>query len=176
MWLDREAWEALGLERPPRTDGGWAYVGKSERSVNSRALGKHLGFDAKCTGWSSLRRSLAALLRVSEDFEIVPRNELKPGVYDRFGLIAYDEFKLGCWINDHAVMADWPWDRSRPLKDIETDVITTLTPPLNLTHCRTRWTDQVKAKRAECAALAEQWAVERGLAPGSSAWSEPPAT
>lgn len=175
IWLGRRGWDDLGLAGPPRTDGGWVYVGKAERSVNSRALKKHLGFDAKCTGWSSPRRSLAALLRGRLDLEILPRDQLKPGSYAMFGLDIRDEWELGCWLNDNAVMADWQWDHSRPLKDIEADVIAALAPPLNLTHCRTRWTDQVKTARSECARLAEQWAVERGLAPGTSPWSDPPA-
>ena len=143
--------------------------------MNSRALKKHLGFDAGCTGWSLPRRSLVALLRERLDLEIVPPNQLKPGHYDRFGLDTRDEWELGCWINDNAVMADWPSDGGRPLRDIERDVVAALGPPLNLTHCRTRWTAMVKGKRAECAQLAEQWAVERGLAPSSSPWSDPPA-
>lgn len=175
MWLSRRGWDDLGLDGPPRTDGGWVYVGKAERSVRSRALRRHLGFDAKCTGWSSPRRSLVALLRERLDLEVLPRDQLKPGNYAIYGLDTRDEWELGCWLNDNAMMADWPHDGSRALRDVEQGVIATLAPPLNLTHCRTRWTDHVKAKRAECAQLAEQWAVERGLAPATSPWSDPPA-
>jgi hypothetical protein len=174
VWLPRKAWDEMGLRQPPRVDGGWVYVGKAERSVNSRALKTHMGYSFGCTGRSSFRRTLVALLRDRLDLEVMPRNPAKPGHYDRYGLDSRDEWELGCWINGYAVLAGWPSDRSRPLVEVEADVIATMKPPFNLTHARTKWAAHIKAERAKCAAIARDWAVSRGLHPGTSPWSDPP--
>src|SRR5438105_2173599 len=61
------AWNQLGLGSPP--DERPLYIGKSERSLFERPMGQHFGWrpnararGTSITGYSSPRRSLAALL------------------------------------------------------------------------------------------------------------------
>jgi GIY-YIG catalytic domain-containing protein len=75
-------WTQLGLNRgsgdPP------LYVGKAEDSLVQRDLGTH--FSTGKTGSSTLRRSLAALLRDALDLRAVPHDPEKPGYFANFGL------------------------------------------------------------------------------------------
>ena len=142
-------------------------VGKSEDSIANRTVKTHFGFGWGCTGRSTFRRTLVALLRERLDLEVIPRNPLKPGHYDRYGISEPDERTLGEWIDESVIVAQWPWtDVTQPfatLADAERAVLAAVEPPFNLTNCRTPWTDEIKARRAGTAALAREWAVERGL-------------
>ena len=68
-----ETWKLLGLADP--THENPLYIGKAEVSLVSRDLETH--FKSGRTGQSTLRRSVAALLRDSRDnrLQAVPRNK-----------------------------------------------------------------------------------------------------
>jgi GIY-YIG catalytic domain-containing protein len=178
--LHESAWSQFDLGDPPDTDTNlWVYVGKSERSLATRTVKTHLGFTWGCTGRSSFRRTLVALLRERLDLEVVPRNPAKPGDYDRYGISQRDELTLGSWIHEYAIVGDWGWPGPgkspfATLADAERAVIAAARPAFNLTGVRTPWTDEIKARRAATAAVARDWALSRGLHPGTSPWAPAP--
>lgn len=89
-------WEELQLGAPP--DERPLYVGKSESSLAGRDVTTHFGFTGakrttSVTGYSTVRRSIAALLHDSHGFRGMPRNPEKPGHFANYGLSRkHDEF------------------------------------------------------------------------------------
>src|SRR5690606_21537157 len=79
---DVSVWDELRLTRP--VDARPLYVGKAEDSLAGRDVGTHFGTGR--TGSSTLRRSLAALLRETLDLRAQPRNPANPGYFANFGL------------------------------------------------------------------------------------------
>ncbi|MGW3547006.1 GIY-YIG nuclease family protein [Janibacter hoylei] len=78
-WSLRHLWDGAGPTRSRCADvnvDAPLYIGKAERSLVSRDLQTH--FTSGKTGQSSLRRSLAALLRVELDLTAQPRNPSRP--------------------------------------------------------------------------------------------------
>lgn len=67
-------WRQLGLDAPP--DARPLYVGKAERSLASHDV--HTHFDTGATGQSTVRRTLAALLRTTLSLRAAPRSPLEP--------------------------------------------------------------------------------------------------
>jgi hypothetical protein len=125
---DDRTWAELGLS--PAFDGQPLYVGKAERSLNSRDVGTH--FAAGRTGSSTVRRSLAALLVDELALVAVPRNLAKPDGSANFGLDAVSEGSLSSWMEQRLSLATWSKPESANLDDIETAVVRRLHPPLNL--------------------------------------------
>jgi hypothetical protein len=149
---DRPVWLDLGLECAE--DGRPLYVGKTEQAILGRVLGTH--FSDGQTGSSSLRRSLAALLRTRLGLHGVPRNREKPGHFSSYGLPEADDESLTKWMTIN-LRISWPARDDAVLLKIEKAVIRTLKPPLNLTHAVTTWTSQVKAARKRMADQAREW-------------------
>jgi hypothetical protein len=142
----------LGLE----PDLGIIYIGKAERSLRGRDLGQHFA-DGK-TGWSTLRRSLAALLAEDLDLTPMPRNPTKPGAYDRFALEPESDTRLTAWMIEHLRIAFWPAPSGIHLGLIEEALISRLAPPLNLTF-PTPDTHRIKSARAAMARRAMEWTL-----------------
>ena len=146
-------WQELGLGKPG--DDRPLYVGKSESSLADRDIKQHFG-DGR-TGSSTVRRSVAALLRERLGLHPQPRNPAKPADFDRYALSAPEDAKLTAWMRGHLMISVWPALKlDQPLAVIEKEILKAWNPPLNLTHVeRTSLTDLLKAKRAEMARAAE---------------------
>lgn len=149
----KPARRALGLD--PSGVGALLYIGKAERSLVSRDLRTH--FTTGKTGQSTLRRSLAALLRDELDLTAQPRNTDRPDDGASFALEPGSDARLTAWMVQELTIATWekPEGPER-LRDIEAEVIGASNPPLNLTHVDLRWDVLVEARRA-MAAQSRQW-------------------
>jgi hypothetical protein len=140
-----DTWVELGLGEPP--DERPLYVGKAEASLVARDIDTHFG-DGR-TGWWTVRRSLAALLREPLELEGRPRNPAKPERPAHYGLSPEHDEKLTAWMRERLALAVWPKpeDCEIALGEIEAALLQKLKPPLNLTGVSTPWTAQVKATR-----------------------------
>jgi hypothetical protein len=144
-------WNELGLGDPP--DSRPLYVGKSESNLFTRDIEQAFGVEPT-TGWSSPRRSFAALLHDTLKLRGVPRTPRNPGHFDRFGLAddgdkKLGDKKLGDWMTSQLLLAVWPRPDSCPFKlvDLERAIIKLLQPPLNLTNVSHHWKEEIKRKR-----------------------------
>jgi hypothetical protein len=150
-----EAWASLGLGSPP--DERPLYVGKHERDAFGR-VAKHF---AGKTGWSSPRRSLAALLHDALGLKGIPRTPDKPGYFANYGLSDEHEKILSEWMGAHLTCAVWPRpsDASTSVGQIETGVKWKVEAPLNIARGDpiTPWTEQVGNARKVLAAEARAW-------------------
>lgn len=149
-----DVWQLLSLGAPP--DGRPLYVGKAERSLSSRDVRTHFGYagqgQTSITGYSTLRRSLAALLRPSLGLKGRYRNLDRPGRSTHFGLSPQHDQTLSDWMRHHLTATFWVYSSSEVLlDDIETAVIRELKPPLNLTKVQHGWKKPVMAARAAMA-------------------------
>lgn len=155
IYGDATTWQAMGLGEQP--DDRPLYVGKAEDSLRGRDIGTHFG-DGR-TGQSTVRRSVAALLRKPLSLHAMPRNPEKPGYFPNYGLSKDDDKKLTSWMREHLKLATWaPEKLVGDLGRVEIRVITAWKPPLNLTDVVTEWTVQVKAARKVMADEARVWA------------------
>lgn len=155
MYGSEEVWLALGLAELP--DDRPLYVGKAEDSLFGRNVRTHFG-DGR-TGQSTVRRSVAALLHDTLQFQGMPRNPARPGYFSNYGLSPEHDAVLTAWMRERLEIAVWPKpeDCSFSLKTIETALLARLLPPLNLQDVVTPWTTQVKAARALMADEACRW-------------------
>ncbi|HVC07040.1 MAG TPA: hypothetical protein VND98_05590 [Solirubrobacterales bacterium] len=137
------AWSELRLGDPP--DERPLYVGKAEASLVSRDLQTHFA-DGR-TGSSTLRRSLAALLRDSLELRGQPRNLQNPGRLANFGMSPSDDAKLTTWMQRYLKLAVWPQEGSAELLAIERELLGQWRPPLNLKDVQTPWSRMLRSKR-----------------------------
>lgn len=144
-------WRELGLEP---IDGRPLYVGKAERSLQSRDVRTH--FQTGKTGSSTVRRSFAALLRESLSMRAMPRNPANPGHYASFGLEPDADARLTTWMCTQLTLAWWTLNPGQELRPIEIAAIRHFQPPLNLTDVSSP-SPLVKAARALMAAEAKAW-------------------
>jgi len=152
IYGSRAVWSELGLGR--QRDGRPLYLGKAEESLVDRDVRQHFA-DGE-TGRSTLRRSLAALLRRRLKLEAIPRNPARPADFDRFGLSAAGDARLTAWMSASLWIAVWvapPGCRLRPLED---HLRVSWLPPLNLDN-GSAWQELVRAERASMAAQASRW-------------------
>lgn len=146
-------WRQLGLGDPP--DDRPLYVGKSESSLIERDVQTH--FATGHTGHSTVRRSLAGLLREQLALPSQPRNVLRPGHCPMLGLEASADERLSVWMARHLTPAVWPAPPGTILRPIETAVYKRLCPPLNLVGVKTQWRLDVEVARATLADEARAW-------------------
>ena len=106
------------------------YVGKSESSLSSRDVTTHFGTGR--TGWSTVRRSLAVVLRDELDLNAVPRNSTLPVRPANYGLEPEGEERLTAWMKANLTVSMWVKPDGTVLKPVETAVIRWWQPPLNL--------------------------------------------
>jgi hypothetical protein len=146
-----DVWRTLRLGDPP--DGRPLYVGKAERSLSSRDVGTHFGVASgganSVTGSSTLRRSLAALLRTELGFRGRYRNPARPGKAANFGLTRDQDALLSEWMRSNLVATYWEMTTCAvPLGDVETAVLGELKPPLNIQKVSHQWTKPLKEARS----------------------------
>ncbi|QYH34588.1 GIY-YIG nuclease family protein [Salinibacterium sp. M195] len=127
VYASNEAWDELGFE----WFDGPLYVGKAERSLVSRDVSTH--FATGKTGSSTLRRSLAALLRGPLHLVAIPRNVAKPGNFTNFALEQTGDEQLTEWMQSNLRIAVWAAPESvSSLVLVERAILARLQPPLNL--------------------------------------------
>lgn len=148
--VDEAGLRALGLQ----TDGP-VYVGKAERSLLGRDVRTH--FATGKTGSSTLRRTLAALLRDELQLRAVPRNLSRPDGSANFALEADGDARLSAWMVDHVFLAVWAAETGVVLDTVETAVLGLLRPPLNLSKMGASGSARIKAARASMAAESRAW-------------------
>lgn len=158
IYGDERAWTDLELAPSPDQP---LYVGKAERSLVSRELTGHFATNPTSkarTGGSTVRRSSAALLRVSLDLHAVPRNLVKPERFANYALADGGDARLNEWMHARLKLAVWPapHDLPVPLGEVETAVIVRFTPPINLDKNPAKLARLSRA-RAEMASEASRW-------------------
>lgn len=158
---DDHAWSQLRLT--PANGGQPLYVGKAEGSLNERDVLTH--FAAGKTGWSTVRRSLAALLADGLALVAVPRNLAKPDGSAKFGLDMASEARLSDWMEKRLSLATWTKPDRVILDEIETAVLRRLRPPLNLNKVGESRAD-LREARKRMADLARAWKPTASLGAG----------
>jgi len=155
VYGDAAAWEQLGLGRP--LDRRPLYVGKAEGSLAGRDLRQHFGTGS--TGSSTLRRSLAALLRTRLGLTAVPRNPARPEQFAHYALVGADEVRLTTWMEQHLTLSVWVPDGPVELGAVDDELLDSWRPPLNLAGVTTPWTKTVQDARRAMAAQARSATV-----------------
>jgi hypothetical protein len=145
----------LGLD----TQSKVLYIGKAERSLESRDLRQH--FSDGQTGGSTLRRSVGALLAKELGLIAMPRNPTSPGAYDRYAFEPSSDRVLTEWMSQHLRLAFWAAPPGCILRPIEIAAIQHFAPPLNLTDVVTAHTGTIKAKRKLLADDARRWELRK---------------
>ena len=153
---DDQAWRDLDLTPVP--GGQPLYVGKAERSLNGRDVGTH--FASGKTGSSTVRRSLAALLVDTLELVPVPRNLARPDGSANFGLTPESDARLSRWMEDRLRLATWTKPDGVWLDDLETEVVRTLRPPLNLDKVG-QPRERLRVARKRMADRARLWTSEQ---------------
>lgn len=126
---------------------GPLYVGKADDGLQCR-IGREHGGD---TGRSTLRRSLAALLK--EELDLIARcrptkGEPKPINFTNFSVEPQGDLRLSGWMADHLTVAVLV---GAAASGRESALIAELEPLLNLRGWANPWGDVVSRARAECA-------------------------
>jgi GIY-YIG catalytic domain-containing protein len=157
-----ETWQTLDLQDG---DGRPLYVGKAEDSLFSRDVRAH--FQTGYTGRSTVRRSLAALLRHQLDLTPVTRGSHSRDATDwatKFALELDGDKRLTNWMIEHLTLAAWPLPSSARgmLGELEREAIKSLEPPL----CLQQWTGNpwrpiIQLRRAAMAAIVRRGGCER---------------
>lgn len=129
-------------------DGSLLYVGKAERSLASRDVSTHFGTGR--TGSSTVRRSLAALLRDELDLDPRPRSETGRLYPSNYALEPDGDARLTSWMEANLRLAVWPSPASVDLGCVETEVIRIERPSLNLDKSPSR-SAMLSARRAAMA-------------------------
>jgi hypothetical protein len=110
------------------------YVGLSEKNLNGRDTNTHLKSDI--TGWSTLRRSLGAILKNKLDLEAENRDICPKKLRaDKYKFASNGEIRLTEWMLQNLKLGFWATDEpftKRELRTLEKNVILSLKPTLDL--------------------------------------------
>ncbi|MGM0580486.1 MAG: GIY-YIG nuclease family protein [Bacteroidota bacterium] len=114
--------------------GQLIYVGLSEKNINSRDTKSHL--QTGQTGWSTLRRSIGAILKTKLNLEAKKR-DINPKRLraDKYKFDEIGEDKLTKWMIENLKMGYWSTSNNltkEKLRDEEEKVILKLKPTLDL--------------------------------------------
>lgn len=121
---------------------GLLYIGAS-RDLAEREFGQH--FNSASTGFSTLRRTLGAILKGRLELRAIPRSPgSKPSFY-RFQ--AEDEERLTDWMRSNLLIGVCGLGIAG---ELERQVIGRLEPPLNLMHWPNPQRGQLKQLRKAC--------------------------
>lgn len=167
-----EVWAELGI--PHRT--GPLYIGRALSSLVTRDIKEHFGvgmgpmYPNGYTGGSTVRRTLAALLRDRLGFVARPRRGKTDDANSRdctnYSVETHSERILTEWMAEHLTFAAWPAPDEMDVevvKAIETALIDGWLPPLNIDGIPSqKRTPAVITGRAAMRDKARAWAVERG--------------
>lgn len=124
--------------------GGLLYIGMTDATLEARS---HFGHAH--SGFSTLRRSLGAILRDQLGLSATPRGPGPSSTNLRnYRFSDAGELALSAWMMQHLLIAQAPV--AAGVDQIEKDLITTLEPPLNLTGWRNPQRPAIKALRARC--------------------------
>lgn len=128
---------------------GLLYVGMTDQALDARNHFLHAH-----SGFSTLRRSLGALLKEALSLKAIPRGpgSSKSNVRN-YRFTDEGERALTEWMNGHLLLTQVAVDAD--LSAFEDDLIALLEPPLNLKGWPNSQRDMVKRLRAACAAEAE---------------------
>jgi len=129
---------------------GPIYIGKAADSLARRIGREHQGD----TGRSTLRRSIAALLKHELDLRCIPRpsrGDPKPINFTNFSLEARSDRTLTNWMETNL---EFELEAHSDPATRETILLSTVCPPLNLNGCSNEFQNSIKSLRAECAAEA----------------------
>lgn len=132
-------------------DNGLVHVGMTEDNLDARNHFFHAS-----SGFSTLRRSLGAILKTQLSLQAIPR-----GTGDSFTNCRNYKFtpegeeRLSEWMKQHLTCSYFATGESVDL--LEVDVIRTLMPPLNLTHWKNKQAPFIKKLRKECVREAESF-------------------
>ena len=134
---------------------GLLYVGMTDQGLDAR---NH--FQRAHSGFSSLRRSLGALLKETLSLKAIPRGpgNSKTNVRN-YRFTEEGERALTEWMDRHLLLTQVAIDAD--LTAFEDDLIALLEPPLNLKGWPNPQRDTVKRLRAACAAEAETSGMAR---------------
>ncbi|MFJ8042048.1 GIY-YIG nuclease family protein [Kitasatospora sp. NPDC096147] len=147
-----------GADRP-------LYVGKAERSLAGRDLRTH--FATGRTGSSTLRRTLAALLREPLALRAVPRNPARPDGSATYALAPEGDERLTAWMRARLCISVWRGPAGADLAGIETAVLRAVRPSLNLAGMGSAADPRIRAARAAMAAEARSGSGgDRAYGPG----------
>ena len=126
------------------------YVGMTESCLEIR---DH--FEHENSGFSTLRRTLGALLKSALRLKAIPRSAgpSKTNVRN-FRFRDSDEKKLTEWMRDHLVYSYVAVEGD--VRGVERNVIAALRPPLNLTGCRNPYQSELRVRRKDCRLEAEK--------------------
>jgi hypothetical protein len=149
---------------------GVVYIGRST-NLADREFEQH--FSSENTGFSTLRRSLGAILKRSLALQAIPR---APGPSEsncrNYRFLADGEAKLTKWMCDHLEVGVFAWSKSEELEKFLTKE---LRPLLNLKGWPNPHRDEIKQLRKVCADEARQarhTRAEQWLNSGrTAAWS-----
>ena len=122
-------------------EDGLLYIGMTDSSLEER---NHLWHGS--SGFSTLRRSLGAILRVELDLVPIPRSQGSSA--DKFKFTPDGELRLTKWMMAHLDYAFVTLARDRP--QLEKRLILDQRPPLNLNKWKNPQGPNIKALRALC--------------------------
>lgn len=163
IYGDEQAWRDLG--QAPRTEHA-LYVGKSQGSLASREMGDHFAVlpgQAARTRKSTVRRSLAAILRHQLKLSALPRTPSNPESPSLYSLSEGGDLRLTLWMHERLRLAAWTKRvqlSTRELKTIEKAVIELWSPRLNLDHNPQPWT-HLRVERKAMANEVRAWMSAR---------------
>jgi hypothetical protein len=132
---------------------GLLYIGMTNDGLDAR---NH--FTMQSSGFSTLRRSLGAILRRHLQLQPVPRAPGPSETNTRNYAFAIDgEAILSRWMRANLLVSVVPLPGAN-LEKLEADLIATLEPPLNLTGWDNPQRALIKKLRADCARMAKDLA------------------
>jgi hypothetical protein len=143
-------WEQLGLGRPP--DDRPLYVGKAE---GARDIRQH--FRTGSTGSSTLRRSIAALLRNHLGLQARPRNPANPRDFNKYALNHHSDIELTEWMRKNLRMALWVRPQGEEVAPLQDRLLQHWQPPLNGQGVTTPWSAMLSEARKAMTNEARDW-------------------
>ena len=119
------------------------YIGKS------KDLREREHFNVEHSGFSTLRRSLGALLKAQLELSAIPRGTgMSNSNFTCYRFTSDGERRLGAWMRKNIVRAAFPY--SGDINQLEKELIGSYCPPLNLQHWQNPIGAKIKRLRSVC--------------------------
>jgi hypothetical protein len=130
-------------------NSGLIYVGMTEDGFDARSH-----FIQKSSGFSTLRRTLGAVLKHRLELQATPRGAAStPANIRNYSFTPEGEERLSEWMQKHLTYSNYASDESPAL--LEKDVIRHLCPPLCLTAWKNKQALMIKAMHKACSEEAQ---------------------